>query len=39
MAEKKEKKELDWARAEARRSIAKYLRYLEDYTRGRELHD
>jgi hypothetical protein len=29
----------DWARAEARRSIAKYLRYLEDYTRGRELHE
>ena len=39
MAEKKEKKELDWARAEARRSIMKYLQYLEDYMRGRELHE
>jgi len=39
MAEKKEKKELDWARAEARRSILKFLMYFEDYTRGRELHD
>ena len=25
----------DWARAEARRAITKYLRYLEEYT-GRE---
>jgi hypothetical protein len=29
----------DWARAEAKRAVLKYLQYLEDYMRGRELHE
>jgi len=35
MAEKKEKKELDWARAEARRAILKVIEAYREYT-GRE---
>jgi hypothetical protein len=37
--EKKADVKDDWARVEARRSIMKYLRYLEDYMGGRELHE